>query len=478
VYLALPGAPVHGGARRFFARRAPFPTLHRRRARPRPPRARWGARDAKKHNCRALGRQHAPAGDPGVVKHADALRRQPSPAAVPAAQRVGRLRRFCGRHATWMAAFDPGSCRARASATVRASRAARRWRRRAAAAQQRGDDLLLVRSHAAVRTASRPRCRSQLRRAPRSCRRAMQLSCAPAAPLRSAARPLADRASRPSCRRAPRVVTTALANTFGTAFRVTTFGESHGGGVGCVVDGVPPRLQLSNAELQARPARAAQPRMAMSPRRRSARSALTRLLSLTLRANPAPRLRSLSWTAAGRGRAASPRRATRRTRARSCQVRPATTRPQHGAVALTHPYPHSLFKASRRTGRRWARPSPCWFATRTSAAATTARCRCVRRAAAPRTPCLHSRHVRSPALALTLCVQVAYRPSHADATYDMKYGVRAIAVRPSRGRSARLAQTLMPLRSPGRRPLVRARDHRPRGRRRHRQEDLGAGGWR
>ena len=27
--------------------------------------------------------------------------------------------------------------------------------------------------------------------------------------------------------------------------------------------------------------------------------------------------------------------------------------------------------------------------------------------------------------------QVAYRPSHADATYDMKYGVRAIAVRPS-----------------------------------------------
>jgi chorismate synthase len=25
--------------------------------------------------------------------------------------------------------------------------------------------------------------------------------------------------------------------------------------------------------------------------------------------------------------------------------------------------------------------------------------------------------------------QVAYRPSHADATYDMKYGVRAIAVR-------------------------------------------------
>ena len=27
--------------------------------------------------------------------------------------------------------------------------------------------------------------------------------------------------------------------TFGRMFRVTTFGESHGGGVGCVVDGVP-----------------------------------------------------------------------------------------------------------------------------------------------------------------------------------------------------------------------------------------------
>ena len=44
----------------------------------------------------------------------------------------------------------------------------------------------------------------------------------------------------------------ALANTFGTSFRVTTFGESHGGGVGCVVDGVPPRLQLSTADVQAR----------------------------------------------------------------------------------------------------------------------------------------------------------------------------------------------------------------------------------
>lgn len=40
------------------------------------------------------------------------------------------------------------------------------------------------------------------------------------------------------------------ANTFGNFFRVTTFGESHGGGVGCVVDGVPPRMPLTQEELQ------------------------------------------------------------------------------------------------------------------------------------------------------------------------------------------------------------------------------------
>jgi hypothetical protein len=39
-------------------------------------------------------------------------------------------------------------------------------------------------------------------------------------------------------------------NTYGTVFRVTTFGESHGGGVGCVIDGCPPRLPLSEADMQ------------------------------------------------------------------------------------------------------------------------------------------------------------------------------------------------------------------------------------
>jgi chorismate synthase len=41
-----------------------------------------------------------------------------------------------------------------------------------------------------------------------------------------------------------------MGNTFGQLFRVTTFGESHGGGVGVVVDGCPPRLEISAEEIQ------------------------------------------------------------------------------------------------------------------------------------------------------------------------------------------------------------------------------------
>src|SRR5262245_45353693 len=39
-------------------------------------------------------------------------------------------------------------------------------------------------------------------------------------------------------------------NTFGHLFRVTTFGESHGPAIGCVVDGCPPRIPLTAADLQ------------------------------------------------------------------------------------------------------------------------------------------------------------------------------------------------------------------------------------
>jgi chorismate synthase len=41
------------------------------------------------------------------------------------------------------------------------------------------------------------------------------------------------------------------ANTFGHMFRFTTYGESHGVAIGCVVDGVPPLIPLSEADVQA-----------------------------------------------------------------------------------------------------------------------------------------------------------------------------------------------------------------------------------
>lgn len=39
-------------------------------------------------------------------------------------------------------------------------------------------------------------------------------------------------------------------SSFGTLFRISTFGESHGGAVGAVLDGAPPGLELSEAEVQ------------------------------------------------------------------------------------------------------------------------------------------------------------------------------------------------------------------------------------
>ena len=39
-------------------------------------------------------------------------------------------------------------------------------------------------------------------------------------------------------------------NTFGQLFTVTTFGESHGAGIGCIIDGCPPNLALTEADIQ------------------------------------------------------------------------------------------------------------------------------------------------------------------------------------------------------------------------------------
>src|SRR5438309_7763515 len=41
-----------------------------------------------------------------------------------------------------------------------------------------------------------------------------------------------------------------MGNTYGQLFRVTTFGESHGGGIGVVIDGCPPKLDMSEADIQ------------------------------------------------------------------------------------------------------------------------------------------------------------------------------------------------------------------------------------
>jgi len=41
-----------------------------------------------------------------------------------------------------------------------------------------------------------------------------------------------------------------MPNTFGHLFSITTWGESHGGGVGVVVDGCPPRIPLTEADVQ------------------------------------------------------------------------------------------------------------------------------------------------------------------------------------------------------------------------------------
>src|SRR3954454_21321153 len=39
-------------------------------------------------------------------------------------------------------------------------------------------------------------------------------------------------------------------NTFGHMFRLTSFGESHGPAIGCVVDGCPPRSPLTVEDIQ------------------------------------------------------------------------------------------------------------------------------------------------------------------------------------------------------------------------------------
>ncbi|KAH1064660.1 hypothetical protein J1N35_029647 [Gossypium stocksii] len=120
----------------------------------------------------------------------------------------------------------------------------------------------------------------------------------------------------------------AAGSTFGNYFRVTTFGESHGGGVGCIVDGCPPRIPLSESDLQV-----------YLDRRRPGQSRIT-----------------------------TPRKETDTCRIYSGVSEGVTTgTPIHVFVPNTDQRGHDYKEMS-----------------------------------------------------------IAYRPSHADATYDMKYGVRAV----------------------------------------------------
>jgi chorismate synthase len=81
-------------------------------------------------------------------------------------------------------------------------------------------------------------------------------------------------------------------STFGTVFRVTTFGESHCAGVGAVVDGCPPGLALTEADVQAQ-----------LTRRRPGQSDLTTKVRVPCRA-PSPRLADRRLGGWGRGRPA------------------------------------------------------------------------------------------------------------------------------------------------------------------------------
>ena len=39
-------------------------------------------------------------------------------------------------------------------------------------------------------------------------------------------------------------------NTYGELFKITTFGESHGVALGCIIDGCPPLIELSEDDIQ------------------------------------------------------------------------------------------------------------------------------------------------------------------------------------------------------------------------------------
>src|SRR5688572_12819948 len=68
----------------------------------------------------------------------------------------------------------------------------------------------------------------------------------PTAPVRRSP----SRADSPVPPGSPDTVPPMGGSSFGQQFRITTFGESHGTGLGVVVDGCPPRLEIALEEIQ------------------------------------------------------------------------------------------------------------------------------------------------------------------------------------------------------------------------------------
>ena len=99
-------------------------------------------------------------------------------------------------------------------------------------------------------------------------------------------------------------------STFGTVFRVTTFGESHCAGVGAVVDGCPAGLALTEADLQ--------PQLS---RRRPGQSALTTKVPAIRRCRVDRGTGSDNGARTGTGRNADS--GTSATRCGSCRARSA-----------------------------------------------------------------------------------------------------------------------------------------------------------
>src|SRR5262245_50842286 len=57
---------------------------------------------------------------------------------------------------------------------------------------------------------------------------------------------------RAACREGPALLKEPMSfNSFGHLFRITTWGESHGPAIGCVIDGCPPGIPITEAEIQA-----------------------------------------------------------------------------------------------------------------------------------------------------------------------------------------------------------------------------------